>query len=78
MRYVAQHLCGAGLKFFSRKRHLSMRLGLFAIAKVIPWNYAQFLDYCVERRLVQRVGGRYRFLHRELLEYFMRQAGDIS
>ena len=54
-----------------------MRLVLFAIAKVIPWNYAQFLDYCVERRLVQRVGGRYRFLHRELLEHFMRQTGDV-
>ena len=63
MRYVAQHLCGACLKFFSRKRHLSMRLVLFAIAKVIPWNYAQFLDYCVERRLVQRVGERYSGSH---------------
>lgn len=35
-----------------------------------PWNLAQFLNYCVERRLLQRVGGRYRFLHRELLDHF--------
>ncbi len=51
-------------------KHLSLRLVLCFSAKVIPWNYAQFLDYCVERRLLQRVGGRYRFLHRELLEHF--------
>jgi len=35
-----------------------------------PWNLARFLNYCVERRLLQRVGGRYRFLHRELLDHF--------
>lgn len=58
-------------------QHLSLRL-VFYTAKVIPWNYACFLNYCVERRLLQRVGGRYRFLHRELLEYFARKAGGVS
>jgi len=38
--------------------------------RVIPWNYAQFLNYCVERRLLQRIGDRYRFIHRELLDHF--------
>ncbi len=59
-------------------KHFSMRLVLCAIAKVIPWDYARFLDYCVERRLLQRIGGRYHFLHRELLEHFADKAGGIS
>ncbi|WP_421659421.1 NACHT domain-containing protein [Leptothermofonsia sp. ETS-13] len=59
-------------------KHFSIRLVLCAIAKVIPWNYARFLDYCVERRLLQRIGGRYRFLHRELLEHFADKAGGVS
>jgi hypothetical protein len=29
---------------------------------VIPWNYAGFLNYATERMLLQRVGGRYRFI----------------
>lgn len=59
-------------------KHFSMRLVLFSIAKVIPWDYGRFLDYCVERRLLQRIGGRYRFLHRELLEHFYDKAGGVS
>jgi hypothetical protein len=38
--------------------------------KSIPWNYIRFLDYCTERLLLQRVGGRYRFIHRLLQEHF--------
>lgn len=30
---------------------------------VIPWHYARFLDYATERMFLQRVGGRYRFIH---------------
>ncbi len=63
-------ICGA----IACIKHFSMRLVLFAIAKVIPWDYARFLNYCVERRLLQRIGGRYRFLHRELLEHFAPKA----
>jgi hypothetical protein len=36
----------------------------------IPWNLARFLTYCHERRLLQQIGGRYRFIHRELLDHF--------
>lgn len=49
-------------------QHLCLRFVLWQNG--IPWNLAQFLDYCVERRLLLRVGGRYRFLHRELLDHF--------
>jgi hypothetical protein len=50
-------------------RHFSLRLVLWQ-SGTIPWNFARFLNYCVERRLLLRVGGRYRFLHRELLDHF--------
>jgi hypothetical protein len=52
--------------------HLCLRIILTQDRK-IPWNYARFLNYCVERRLLQRIGGRYRFIHRELLDHFAQQ-----
>jgi hypothetical protein len=33
-------------------------------------NYARFLDYCTERLFLQRVGGRYRFIHKMLQDHF--------
>ncbi|MEB3310135.1 MAG: NACHT domain-containing protein [Snowella sp.] len=50
-------------------KHFSLRLILWQ-SGTIPWNLARFLNYCVERRLLLRVGGHYRFLHRELLDHF--------
>jgi DNA polymerase III delta prime subunit len=50
-------------------QHLFLRLILWR-SGTIPWNFARFLNYCVERRLLLRIGGRYRFLHRELLDHF--------
>jgi hypothetical protein len=50
-------------------QHLSLRIILTRHHK-IPWNLAQFLTYCHERRLLQQIGGRYRFIHRELLDHF--------
>jgi hypothetical protein len=35
----------------------------------IPWNYARFLNYANERLFLQRVGGRYRFIHDLLQEH---------
>jgi hypothetical protein len=51
-------------------QHISLRLLLTFSDRVIPWNLAQFLTYCHERRLLQQIGGRYRFIHRELLDHF--------
>jgi hypothetical protein len=42
----------------------------------IPWNYARFLNYSTERMLLQRVGGRYRFIHRLLQVHFAAQISD--
>lgn len=50
-------------------RHFSLRLVLYHNA-AIPWNYARFLNYCTDRLLLQRVGGRYRFIHRLIQERF--------
>lgn len=50
-------------------QHMALRLVLFQ-AKVMPWNYARFLNHCCDLNLLQRVGGRYRFTHRLVQERF--------
>jgi len=55
---------------FSLMQYFFLRLTLWQ-SSIMPWNIAQFLNYCVERRLLLRVGGTYRFLHWELLTYFI-------
>ncbi|MGB5962724.1 MAG: NACHT domain-containing protein [Coleofasciculaceae cyanobacterium] len=49
-------------------KHLSLRLVLWQ-SETAPWNYARFLNYCTERLLLQRVGGRYRFMHKLLQDH---------
>ncbi|MHC5771644.1 MAG: NACHT domain-containing protein [Nostoc sp.] len=51
-------------------QHFILRLILY-FNGYIPWNYARFLDYCTERMLLQRVGGRYRFIHKLLQDHFV-------
>lgn len=48
-------------------QHLALRLVLFR-SNAIPWNYARFLNHCCDRHLLQRVGGRYQFIHRLVQE----------
>lgn len=50
-------------------QHLTLRLILWR-HDYIPWNYARFLNYATERVFLQRVGGRYRFIHDLLREHF--------
>ena len=50
-------------------QHFALRLILWCHG-VMPWNYIHFLNYATERRLLQRVGGRYRFIHELLREHF--------
>jgi DNA polymerase III delta prime subunit len=50
-------------------KHFTLRLVLY-FSGYIPWNYARFLDYCTERMFLQRVGGRYRFIHKMLQDHF--------
>ncbi|WP_414585976.1 NACHT domain-containing protein [Scytonema sp. PCC 10023] len=63
---------GLGLSNFGGKavlQHFILRLVLYRNG-YIPWNYARFLNYCTERMLLQRVGGRYRFIHKLLQDHF--------
>lgn len=50
-------------------QHFSLRLVLF-LSDRIPWNYARFLNYATDRMFLQRIGGRYRFIHKLLQDYF--------
>jgi Effector-associated domain 10/NACHT domain len=49
-------------------QHLALRIVLWQSG--FPKDFSQFLKYCVERRILIAIGGRYRFLHRELLDHF--------
>ena len=50
-------------------QYISLRVVL-ALSSYTPWNYARFLNHCTERLLLQRVGGRYRFIHKLVQEHF--------
>ena len=54
---------------FACLQHFTLRLILWWNG-YIPWKYARFLDYCTERLFLQRVGGRYRFIHKLLQDHF--------
>jgi DNA polymerase III delta prime subunit len=58
-------LIGGGLACI---QHFVLRLVLWLNGD-IPWNYARFLNYANERLFLQRVGGRYRFIHDLLQEH---------
>ncbi len=58
-------------------KHLTLRLILY-FNGYIPWNYARFLDYCTERMFLQRVGGRYRFIHKMLQDHFAQMEFEIK
>jgi len=62
--------------YLSLIKHGCLRFVLWQ-SGIAPWNLARFLNYCVERKLLQRVGGRYRFLHRELLDHFAGQPPTV-
>ncbi|CDM97922.1 NACHT domain-containing protein [Limnospira indica] len=50
-------------------QYFSLRLTLWLTGQM-PWNITRFLDYCTERLILQRVGNRYRFIHRLVQEHF--------
>ena len=62
-------LIGAIVPGIACIQHFMLRLILWRHG-YIPWNYARFLNYATERVLLQRVGGRYRFIHDLLREHF--------
>ncbi|MBD1846937.1 NACHT domain-containing protein [Cyanobacteria bacterium FACHB-63] len=54
---------------FACLEHFLLRLILF-FNRSIPWNYARFLNYATDRMFLQRIGGRYRFIHKLLQDHF--------
>jgi NACHT domain len=50
-------------------QHVALRLVLWQNGYAPP-RYDLLLDYCDERRLLRRIGGRYRFTHKLLQDYF--------
>jgi hypothetical protein len=49
-------------------QHVALRILLYLDSR-IPWDYARFLNICTDRLLLQRIGGRYRFIHRLAREH---------
>jgi DNA polymerase III delta prime subunit len=56
-------------------QHVSLRIVL-AWNGYAPYRYDKLLDYCTERRLLQHIGGRYRFMHKLLQEHFAKMPLD--
>ncbi|MFO7678530.1 MAG: NACHT domain-containing protein [Chloroflexota bacterium] len=52
--------------------HYFLRL-LLSLTKDLPGDLADFLEFCVDRVFLHRVGGGYLFIHQEIQEYFARQ-----
>ena len=52
-------------------QHFALRLVLYKNG-LSPWNYARFLRSAAQQRLIQQVGGRYRFIHDALRQQFVR------
>ena len=50
-------------------QHFVLRFILFH-SDTMPWNLTRFLNYCVDRIFLRKVGGGYIFIHRYLMEYF--------
>ena len=63
---------GGGLALI---QHLALRLVL-AWNCYAPFRYDLLLNYCTERLLLQRVGGRYRFMHKLLQDHFAKMDFD--
>jgi hypothetical protein len=43
-------------------QHFALRFVLWC-HRLAPWHYPRFLNYATDRMFLQRVGGRYRFIH---------------
>jgi hypothetical protein len=50
-------------------KHFIWRL-ILSLQGKLPWNLVAFLDEAAERLLLRKVGRRYIFVHRQLLDYF--------
>jgi DNA polymerase III delta prime subunit len=56
-------------------QHIALRIVL-ALNGFAPYRYDRLLNYCTERLLLQRIGGRYSFMHPLLQEHFAKMPLD--
>nr|WP_322721697.1 NACHT domain-containing protein [Nostoc sp. ChiQUE02]MDZ8234804.1 NACHT domain-containing protein [Nostoc sp. ChiQUE02] len=56
-------------------QHFSLRYILYRFGYA-PWNYTHFLNWACDRLLLQKVGGRYIFVHRLLMEHFAQMSEE--
>jgi hypothetical protein len=56
-------------------QHVAIR-SVLTLNGYAPYRYDKLLDYCTERLLLQRIGGRYRFMHKLLQEHFAKMPLD--
>jgi hypothetical protein len=56
-------------------QHFILRL-ILKYNKVIPWNYAKFLNYAVELGFLEQEGGRYWFINESVQTYFAQMLPD--
>jgi len=52
-------------------RHWVLR-GLLAQARLAPWDYVAFLEHAARMNLMRHRGGGYEFVHRLVMEHFVR------
>lgn len=50
-------------------QHFALRVTLWK-GGFVRWNYARLLNYYADRLLLQKVGGRYQFMHKLLQDHF--------
>ena len=65
-------MSGGGYPFIE---HITLRIVL-AWNRYVPFRFDLLLDYCTERLLMQRIGGRYRFMHKLLQDHFAKMKLD--
>lgn len=68
LNYLLVSTSNRGVASLACVQHFTLRLILY-FNGYVPWNYARFLDYCTKRLLLQRIGGRYRFIHKLLQDH---------
>ncbi len=67
---LAGGLLISSYSFQTLLQHGTLRV-LLRLNQASPWNYADFLTYASELRLLQNLGGRYRFVHDLLREHLI-------
>ncbi|MBD0268379.1 MAG: hypothetical protein ICV77_08805 [Cyanobacteria bacterium Co-bin8] len=68
---VAATLLAFGLWASYTVQHVVIRFLLF-VSRSTPLNYASFLNFAASQRLLQKVGGGYRFVHEQVREQFIK------